>query len=214
MKKQVPVVKREPRPRAAKPGRPSGSSQMSHISFECKEKKLKRGNMIQTGSVNQRRGASSITTPMLTKKVLGRMMTCEPISCADLVATIADSTTDAVQSILDTLVILGIVVSLRLPSTTSVLNPTVYTLVGFMRAPEPLDIAKFDDILTAKEENTKVIRNRVEALRELSNKEMSKEERCNELKKFLSEQMSLNSDMKTEPLYQTILELLQAKKDD
>ena len=96
----------------------------------------------------------------------------------------------------------------------SVLNPTVYTLVGFMRAPEPIDIAEFDNILTSKEENTKVIRSRVDALRELSNKEMPQEERCNELKNFLSEQMSSNSDMKTDLLYQTVLELLNNKQKD
>ena len=168
--------------------------------------------MSQIGLSNQRRNISSIAIPALTKKIVGRMMTCEPISCADLVAAIAESTTDAVQSILDTLVILGVVVSLRLPSTTTTLNPTVYTLVGFMRAPEPLDIAEFDNILTEKEENTKVIRSRVEALRELSNREMSKEERCSELEKFLSEKMSSDANMKTDPLYQTVLELLQAKK--
>ena len=228
MKNQGPAVKREPnRPRAAKPGRPSASSQMSHISFDVqagknKEKKSRRGSSSQAGMGNQRRDVPPTIIPALTKKIVGKMMTCEPISCADLVTTIADTTTDAVQSILDTLVILGVVVSLRLPSTTimqgrthnSVLNPTVYTLVGFMRAPEPIDIAEFDNILTSKEENTKAIRSRVDALRELSNKEMPQEERCNELKNFLSEQMSSNSDMKTDLLYQTVLELLQNKQKD
>jgi hypothetical protein len=82
------------------------------------------------------------------------------------VNAIPDSTTDSVQSILDVLVILGVTVSLKRPtSEPSTSAITVYTLVGFMRSPEPLDVAEFEKIIELKEKKLQATRKRTEELR-------------------------------------------------
>ena len=99
--------------------------------------------------------------------------------------------------------------SLKLPATSAISNnPTVYTLVGFMRAPEPLNIAEFESLLDSKEKNTQVIRARIESLREISGREVSQEERCAALKEYMEGQMMDNSTLSNDPLYQTIKDLL------
>lgn len=123
-----------------------------------------RGKIIGGSSAPRLRAPIVVTT--LTQKVLGKMMTSEPISCAELVAAIPDSSTDAVQSIIDVLVILGCTVSLKRPLIEPGQAPiTVYTLVGFMRSPEPLDVAEFEKIIEIKEKNTQATRKRIEELR-------------------------------------------------
>ena len=224
------VLKQESsRSRVPKPGRPVSGVQMSQVSFgtnitkgsKAGEKSGRSGKgdtMKGRGSGNGSSGVSSsgshrrstalIAVPALTHKVIGKMMTSEPISCADLVASISDATLDAVQAILDTLVILGVAYSLKLPSISGASNPTVYTLVGFLRSPEPLNIAEFESLLEQKEKNTQNIRSRIETLRELSDKEMTPEERCSALKEYMEAQMAENSGLSNDPLYQTIKELL------
>lgn len=61
----------------------------------------------------------------LAQKVIGKMMTSEPISVSDLVTAIPEATVDLVQCIVDVLVIMGVVVSLKSPTVVSRGPPTV-----------------------------------------------------------------------------------------
>jgi hypothetical protein len=77
-----------------------------------------------------------------------------------------------------------------------------------MRAPEPLDIAQFEGTQEAKTKNTELIRTRVQALRELSSKSMTPEERCSALKSFIEDEIGGDPKLGEDPLYQAVLEML------
>lgn len=77
-----------------------------------------------------------------------------------------------------------------------------------MRAPEPLDIAQFEAIQEAKSKNTELIRTRVQALRDLSSKSMTPEERCSALKSFVEDQIGGDPKLGEDSLYQAVIEML------
>ena len=84
----------------------------------------------------------------------------------------------------------------------------MYTLVGFMRAPEPLEIGQFESILDAKLKSVETIKKRIQALRELSSKPMTAEERSCALKTFIGVQILEDPNLVEDPLYQGVLDII------
>jgi hypothetical protein len=86
-----------------------------------------RGGAKSGGSSHSKGRPAAVST--LAQKVVGKLMTSEPISVSDLVQAIPEATTDLVQCIVDVLVIMGVVVSLKPPTVVSRGPPTVVSLL-------------------------------------------------------------------------------------
>lgn len=162
-------------------------------------------------SKTKERQPSSVTT----QHVLRRLMTDAPLRVVDLAKLIPDAQKDAVQSVIDILQVLGIVVPLKLiPQSksqkssssggASYLLNTYYTLTDFVKVPEAVDISSIEKDIKNKRENIALTRERTNILNEISLQEIPSSEKQSilrkEIKTFMEKDPSLSEDI----LYQSI----------
>ena len=109
---------------------------------------------------------------LVTERVIMRLMTEGPLTISDLVGNALDGPTrELIQSILDVLQVLDIVVQLKTsdPSSTTASSATnnqvLYALSGLAKGPEYVELSRMIESTQMKIEKTKATRDRIEILK-------------------------------------------------
>ena len=145
---------------------------------------------------------------VVANRVFSKLMTSDPLSTADL-TKILDAPRDLIQSVLDVMQVMGVVVSLKLKdgySGSSVTGANLYSLVNFTKSATPIQLNALADEVAIRLDNDSRNQQRIKELQELTSKEMSATERTEALRalidKFLLQQPNLWDD----PMYRAIIE--------
>lgn len=102
---------------------------------------------------------------LVTQKIISRLMTEAPVSVSELMKLIPETPKELIQSILDILQVLGMVVQLRSKEVTATGPPTVfYALVGFSQGDQAVDVKRLLEVRDAKIANALATRERIQRL--------------------------------------------------
>lgn len=145
---------------------------------------------------------------VVANRVFTKLMTSDPLSTADL-TKLLDAPRDLIQSVLDVMQVMGVVISLKLKdgySGSSVSGANLYSLANFTKSPTAVQLNALVDEVAIRIENTNRNQQRIKELQELTTKEMSAADRTEALRalidKFLLQQPNLWDD----PMYRAIIE--------
>jgi hypothetical protein len=97
---------------------------------------------------------------LVTQKVMNHLMTNEPASLHDLMKNI-DAARETIQSNLDILQVLGIVIQIKAKKLST--SP-LYTLVNFARCSEPCNLREMRNEISSKKEHIISLRKRIKHL--------------------------------------------------
>ena len=127
---------------------------VAHVHVEIKPSKDSSNELPKTMKPN-----------LVVQKVLSRLMTEEPVSVAALMQLIPDASKDVIQSCLDVLQVLGVVVAVKLKgqsaSSSSSAASVAYTMVNFGRGDAPVAFLEIIERVNTKIYKAESVRKRI-----------------------------------------------------
>jgi hypothetical protein len=158
----------------AKDNKSKNKTNVSKVSKSHKSSKSKSSraqSKDSNASINtQANKPNSSYVAKLTKEILNRLITDDPWTSLELAGTLVEPT-ELVQSILDVLVLSGLVIALK-PSKPPdagvvVANVPVYAMASFARLPQTVDISNILETFALKKENLVNTKSRINSLKVL-----------------------------------------------
>lgn len=117
-----------------------------------------------------------------------------------------DLSRDQLAGVLEVLQVLGLVVHVRPREPTTGGPDKLYSLPGFVRAPEAIDVPALDRVLQEKRESVDAIQQRVAALKDLLDKPGTRQERKDDLRQLLEDMTAASPKLQYDLLYRQLLE--------
>jgi len=116
----------------------------------------------------------------ITARIIALMMTQVCVSISDLSKIMPETQKETIMAVMEVLQVSGIVTTVKANSDTTSsaggLFSTIYSLTGFAKASESIDIRRLPEALIEKQQSGARIRERIKILQELSDSNMSKNE--------------------------------------
>lgn len=147
---------------------------------------------------------------LVVQKVLARLMTEDPVSVSALMQLIPDASKDVIQSSLDILQVLGVVVSVKPRSqsanSSSSTSNTSYTMVNFGRGVTSVAFLEIMERLGSKLSQADSVRKRIRKLEELSIKISTEQDKDKLLtcRTYITSMLLEDDSLLHDPLYSSV----------